>query len=365
MDLTTLIGAAVGLAVVALAMVRGGSPADFIDLNALVITVGGTVAATLINYPLPRLKAAVKGLRTVFRAGGEEPGQVIETLVGYAERARREGVLALEPDAEAAEDRFLRKGLQLLVDGTDYDEIRAILESDIAALEVRNRQAASLFETMAQFAPGFGMVGTLIGLVRMLRQMNSTAALGLTMATALLSTFYGVLLANLALLPVAGGTLLERQVALAWALGPAEVWVAGRAQADLGSVKARGILDAVPDAGPLGGLAAVLEATRARHVLLLAVDLPAVTQAFLSRVAAARAPGVGVAPFTASGWEPTAAVYPAELAPAVRRALAAGRRTLRLLVDEAVAAGRLRALPVDAAETSQLVNWNRPGDWRP
>lgn len=204
MDLTTLIGAAVGLAVVALAMVRGGSPADFIDVNALVITVGGTVAATLINFPLPRLKAAVKGLRTVFRTGGEEPGQVIETLVGYAERARREGVLALEPDAEAAEDRFLRKGLQLLVDGTDYDEIRAILESDIAALEARNRQSAGLFETMAQFAPGFGMVGTLIGLIRMLRQMNGTAALGLTMATALLSTFYGVLLANLALLPVAG-----------------------------------------------------------------------------------------------------------------------------------------------------------------
>jgi chemotaxis protein MotA len=203
-DLATLIGAAVGLAVVAMAMLRGGSPMDFIDLNALFITVGGTAAATLIHYPLPRLRAALKAVRTVFRSAGNSHADMIATLVGFAERARREGVLALEQDAEYAEDPFLRKGLALLVDGTDHDEIRAILESDLAALEGRNKQAAGLFETMAQFAPGFGMVGTLIGLIQMLRQMNGGAGLGLTMASALLATFYGVLLANLAFLPVAG-----------------------------------------------------------------------------------------------------------------------------------------------------------------
>lgn len=204
MDLATLIGAAVGLAVVALALLRGGSPMDFVDLNALAITVGGTAAATLIHYPLPRLKAALRAVRTVFRSGGNAPGDMVATLVGYAERARREGVLALEQDAEYAEDPFLRKGLSLLMDGTDHDEIRAILESDLAALEGRNKQAAGLFETMAQYAPGLGMVGTLIGLIQMLRQMSGSAGLGLTMASALLATFYGVLLANLVFLPVAG-----------------------------------------------------------------------------------------------------------------------------------------------------------------
>lgn len=168
-----------------------------------------------------------------------------------------------------------------------------------------------------------------------------------------------------ALLPVEGRTLLARQVALAWALRPAEVWVAGRAQEDLGGADARGILDAVPGAGPLGGLLAVLEATRAAHVLLVAVDLPALTQAFLARVAAARAPGVGVAPRTRRGWEPTAAVYPAERAPAARRALVEGRRALSALVDEAIEGRWMRALAVDAAEEPLLVNWNRPGDWRP
>lgn len=204
MDLATLLGAGAGIAVVALAMLRGGSPMDFIDLTALAITVGGTAAATLIHYPLPRLKAAWSALRTVFRPSNDDLPAQINTLVGFAERARREGVLALEQEADFAEDRFLKKGLTLLVDGTDHDEIRAILEADLGALEGRNKQAAGLFESMAQFAPGFGMVGTLIGLIQMLRQMNGAGALGLTMASALLATLYGVLLANLLFLPIAG-----------------------------------------------------------------------------------------------------------------------------------------------------------------
>lgn len=167
-----------------------------------------------------------------------------------------------------------------------------------------------------------------------------------------------------ALLAVGGRTLLSRQVALARELGPAEVWVAGRAQAELGGA-ARGLLDAVPGAGPLGGLAAVLEATQARHVLLLAVDMPALTAAFLGRVLAARAAGVGAAPRTRRGWEPTAAVYPAELAPAARGALAAGRLGLRALLDEAAATGRMRAVHVTERDEHLLANWNTPADVRP
>jgi len=203
-DLATLIGAAAGIAVVTLAVVRGGSLSDFVDPYALAVTLGGTVAATLIQYPLPRLRVALKSLVSIVRPNADDPRQVIETLVGFAERARREGVLCLEEDADHAEDPCLAKGLNLLVDGTGESELRAILEADLANLEARNRQGAGLFETMAQFAPGFGMLGTLIGLIQMLRRMESPAALGITMASALLATFYGVLLANLVFLPVAG-----------------------------------------------------------------------------------------------------------------------------------------------------------------
>jgi molybdopterin-guanine dinucleotide biosynthesis protein A len=168
-----------------------------------------------------------------------------------------------------------------------------------------------------------------------------------------------------ALLELGGRTLLARQVALARELGPAEVWVAGRAQAELAGVDARGIADAVPGAGPMGGLAAVLAATRARHVLLLAVDMPALTAAFLGRVLAARAAGVGVAPRTRRGWEPTAALYPAELAPLAREALAANRLGLHALLDAAAAAGTLRALPVAERDEHLLANWNTPADVGP
>ena len=159
-----------------------------------------------------------------------------------------------------------------------------------------------------------------------------------------------------------GRTLLERQVALAWSLGPREVWVAGRTDAELGGVRARGVNDAQPGQGPLGGLAAVLAAANAAHVLVLAVDMPALTDDFLRRLLTARSPGVGVVPQTARGWEAVAAVYPHELAPLVQAALAVGRRAMHDLVDEGVAAGLLCAWPVAPQEDGFLINWNRPED---
>lgn len=204
MDLSTLIGAGAGLLLLAWAVARGGSLTDFLDLTALAITVGGTAAATLIHYPLARLKAAGRALRTVVRSREAEPADLVRTLVEYAERARREGVLALEQDAETAPDPFLRKALQLLVDGSDPEDIRAVMENELAGIENRQKQSAALFETMAQLAPSFGLVGTLVSLVQVFRRMESPSGLGSAMAAALLATFYGVVLANLIFVPVAG-----------------------------------------------------------------------------------------------------------------------------------------------------------------
>lgn len=204
MDLATLMGLAAGLLLMAFAMMRGGSIADFVDPMALAVTLGGTLAAAVVQFPLARLKAALSALRAVLRYRPEEPGAVIRTLVDYADRARREGLLALEEEADTARDPFLRKALQLMVDGTDYDDLRTLLENDLAALEARHKQNAALLETMATYAPSFGLVGTLISMVTMLRGLDDPSGLGPQMARALLATFYGVLFAYLVLTPLAG-----------------------------------------------------------------------------------------------------------------------------------------------------------------
>ena len=204
MDLGTLIGIAAGTLLLGWAVTTNGSLFDFLDPAALAITLGGTIAATLINYPLSRLQETFQILRRIFAPAGDPLPVLIESLVAYAERARRHGLLALEEDAATAPDPFLRKGLGLVADGLDQHVIRAILENDLAALEQRHKQGAALFESMAQYAPAFGLIGTLIGLVSMLRSIESPAQIGPGMAVALLTTLYGALLANLIFLPFAG-----------------------------------------------------------------------------------------------------------------------------------------------------------------
>jgi molybdopterin-guanine dinucleotide biosynthesis protein A len=159
-----------------------------------------------------------------------------------------------------------------------------------------------------------------------------------------------------------GRTLLDRQLALAWSLAPEEVWVSGRAQAELGGVRARGLPDESPGQGPLGGLVTVLRATRAAHVLVLAVDMPALDAGLLARLLARRTGATGVVPRTRAGWEPLAAVYPRALLGPAEAALVAGRRALHGLVEAAIAAGQLAAWDVEPADEAAFTNWNEPGE---
>lgn len=204
MDISTLVGLLIGTVLLAWAMVQNGSLFDFLSPAALAVVFGGTLAATLVNYPLPRLLAAMRGVRHAFTDHAIDLRHLSQLIIGYAKRARREGLLALDEEAEDAPDPFLRKGLDLLVDGTDPAMVRTILENDLNALEERHKQGAALFESMAQFAPAFGLVGTLIGLVKMLRGMEDPSRIGPGLAVALLTTLYGALLANLLFLPMAG-----------------------------------------------------------------------------------------------------------------------------------------------------------------
>lgn len=165
-----------------------------------------------------------------------------------------------------------------------------------------------------------------------------------------------------ALLVHEGRTLLQRQVDLAWSLEPQEVFVVGRPQPELGALRARGLSDDRPGLGPLGGLATVLAAAAAPHVLVLAVDMPALTPGFLRRLLAGRRAGLGLVARTARGWEPMLGLYPTALARMAAEAVAAGRLGFGRLVEQAVHAGMLGGLEVGSEEQSVLENWNAPGD---
>ncbi|HAA90247.1 MAG: MotA/TolQ/ExbB proton channel [Thermoanaerobacterales bacterium 50_218] len=204
MDLATAIGLLSGLFLLVWAIKLGGPLDAFLHLPSLMIVVGGTLAATLISYPLKSVIGVFGVLKKAFFNKLQDPAEIINTLVKFAEKARREGLLALEMDAEEIDDKFLQKGIQLVVDGTDPELVKSILETDLAFLEERHRAGRAIFETMGQLSPAFGMIGTLIGLIQMLGSLNNPEEIGPGMATALITTFYGILMANLVFNPIAG-----------------------------------------------------------------------------------------------------------------------------------------------------------------
>jgi chemotaxis protein MotA len=204
MDLTTLIGIASGLGLVLMAILQGGGVAIFINIPSLMITVGGTIGATLINFPMPKVIGVMKVVKKAFFHKESSPERTIATLVEFARIARREGVLALEERLSGTDDPFFRKGVQLAVDGTPPETIREILTIDLDSLQERHRVGQSIFNAMGTYSPAFGMIGTLIGLIQMLRSLDDPSKIGQGMATALITTFYGALMANLVFLPIAG-----------------------------------------------------------------------------------------------------------------------------------------------------------------
>jgi len=204
MDLSTIIGIILGISLILMAIVTQGSLLIFWSLSSILIVLGGIIAATLINYPLAHVISVMKVVKIAFKGENKKPVDIIFCLVSLAEKARREGLLALENEAEQSDDEFLKKGIQLIVDGTDPELVRSILETEIIMMEDRHKIGAGIFEAMGASAPAFGMLGTLIGLVLMLRNLNDPSALGPGMALALITTFYGSLLANLIFLPIAG-----------------------------------------------------------------------------------------------------------------------------------------------------------------
>jgi len=204
MDLATLIGITSGVILVVFAISSRGPLKLFINYPSMLIVLGGTLAATLINYPLSDMLRVLGVVRKAFFHKAPDPRDTIKTLVRFAELARREGILALEGQLEKIEDDFLKLGIQLAVDGTEPEMMRTILGTELASLQERHDIGQGIFTSMGTYAPAFGMIGTLIGLVLMLSTMEDPSMIGPAMAVALITTFYGALLANLVFLPIAG-----------------------------------------------------------------------------------------------------------------------------------------------------------------
>nr|MEE4269877.1 motility protein A [Candidatus Krumholzibacteria bacterium] len=204
MDIATVVGIVMAFGLIVWSILLGGSLSGFIDMPSVAVVVGGTIGALLINFPLPKFLSMINLFKKTFLFSLEDPDIVISKMVGYAERARREGMLALEEDSENETDDFLRKGLRLAVDGTDPQLLEKILETDVEQIENRHSEGAKILSTGGTFAPAFGMIGTLIGLVNMLSSLEDPTQIGAGMATALITTFYGAVLANAVFLPLAG-----------------------------------------------------------------------------------------------------------------------------------------------------------------
>ena len=205
MDITTVVGTILGFGLVLFAMAGGeGGLAIFINVPSLMIVGGGTVAVTLMNFPLNVIRGIVKVILRTFLFKLNTPSGEIDRIVSYANLARKEGLLALESKLHEVDDAFFAKGVQLVIDGFPAETVRDIMELEAEWQRQRHVTGKKMLDAMGSFAPAFGMIGTLVGLVQMLQNLSDPSAIGGGMATALLTTLYGAMAANMAFIPLAG-----------------------------------------------------------------------------------------------------------------------------------------------------------------
>lgn len=204
MDIATIIGILLGFFVIVSAIVAGGGGKMFIHLPSLAITMGGMLCATLIHFSLRQFLGIFSVVKKTIVTKIPPPSELTQQMVNYAAINRRDGALALEQEISKIDNLFFIKGLQMLVDGQEVEAIKDIMALEVQTLQDRHSIGKKILEFMGSAAPAFGMIGTLIGLVLMLKSLDSPDAIGAGMAVALLTTFYGALAANLIFIPLAG-----------------------------------------------------------------------------------------------------------------------------------------------------------------
>lgn len=181
----------------------GGSLGLYLDVPSVFITIGGSVFALISSFPLKNVKSLPTYFKASTRKQSYDYADLIRTLSTFADAARKEGLLSLEDKLSEVDDPFLKKGIQLAIDGLDEEVLRSTLEKDMEKMNDRHALGQDIFSQFADLAPAFGMIGTLVGLIVMLANMEDTSSIGAGMSTALITTLYGAILANGVFIPVA------------------------------------------------------------------------------------------------------------------------------------------------------------------
>ncbi|ODP99211.1 flagellar motor protein PomA [Salinivibrio sp. SS3] len=209
MDIATVLGLIGALAFIAMAMLLGGNFGMYVDLPSVLIVFGGSTFVVLMQYPMRQFFSSFKIAGKAFMFKADDPEDLIAKIIEMADAARKGGFLALE-EMEVT-NSFMQKGVDLLVDGHDADVVRTALNKDISLTDERHESGIGFFKAMADIGPAMGMIGTLIGLVAMLSNMDDPKAIGPAMAVALLTTMYGALLANVFAIPIANKLTLRKE----------------------------------------------------------------------------------------------------------------------------------------------------------
>jgi len=203
-DLATIIGIIIGLGMILFTIVTGEGAKIFIHIPSALIVFGGSIASTLVSFKLSEILGVINVIRKAFFSDSFDPPQIIETVVSLSKKARKEGLLAIDSDVNEIEDPFLRTGMQMVVDGTEPELIRSVMETELSYTMERHKTGQQIMNALGTYAPAFGMIGTLMGLIQMLTKLDDPSKIGGGMAVALITTFYGAVAANLIFLPIAG-----------------------------------------------------------------------------------------------------------------------------------------------------------------
>jgi len=204
MDIATIIGILSGLVLIGSAIFSNGSWDIFMHVPSLMTVFGGAIAATLVNYSLKEVIGVMGVVQKAFTGDRDNSPELIATLVEMSQLSRREGILAIDNILPDMSNEFLRSGMELAVDGAEPEMIRSAMETEISYLMNRHNRGQMIFTSLGTYAPAFGMIGTLIGLISMLGTLENPSMIGSGMATALITTFYGAAMANLIFIPIAG-----------------------------------------------------------------------------------------------------------------------------------------------------------------
>lgn len=204
MDIASLAGVILGIVLFVFGVINGGGNLnDFVDGPSIIITIGGSLASTLGAHKLPDFINGLKSILLTFKSPKADVGEVIRHIIDLSNIARKEGLLALEEAANGIEDEFLKKGVMLVVDGTDPELVRGIMEADLISVEERHKVNIGFWQRWGSLGPAWGMIGTLIGLINMLKLMDDPSTVGPSMAIALITTLYGSIIANWLCTPTA------------------------------------------------------------------------------------------------------------------------------------------------------------------